>query len=136
MRKNYPDFLMHECNAHICCLYFITSNLAILHPRRPLESKNKPKPFASPANESLDATTARRNTPTLSSQYILFFAFAGAQCRQQQRVPLKFTQFMNVQELREAILREVSHEGSPYKDLVYYDGNGEMFFRGGWPRFA
>jgi hypothetical protein len=24
MRKNSPDFLMHECNAHICCLSFVT----------------------------------------------------------------------------------------------------------------
>jgi hypothetical protein len=51
----------------------------------------------------------------------------------QQRVPLKFTEFMDGQELREAILREESGEGSPYEVEVYYDGDGEMFFRGGWP---
>jgi hypothetical protein len=43
---------------------------------------------------------------------------------------------MDGQELREAILREESGEGSPYEVEVYYDGDGEMFFRGGWSRFA
>jgi hypothetical protein len=51
-------------------------------------------------------------------------------------MPLKFTEFMHGQELCEAIIREVSSEGSPYKVEVYYDGNEEMFFKGGWPRFA
>jgi hypothetical protein len=106
-------------------------------PGHPLGSENKPKPFASLANEPLDATTARRNTPPPSSGNIFsFFAFAGAQCREQQRMPLKFTKFMDGQELREAILREESGEGSPYEVEVYYNGDGEMFFRGGWPHFA
>jgi hypothetical protein len=43
---------------------------------------------------------------------------------------------MDGQELHEAILREVSGEGSPYVVEVYYNGNGDMFFRGGWPCFA
>jgi hypothetical protein len=30
MRENYPDFLCMKCNAHICCLYFVTSNPKIL----------------------------------------------------------------------------------------------------------
>jgi hypothetical protein len=30
MRENYPNFLCMKCNAHICCLYFITSNPGIL----------------------------------------------------------------------------------------------------------
>jgi hypothetical protein len=46
-------------------------------------------------------------------------------------VPIKFTEFMEGRELREAILREVSCEGSPYEVEVYYDGDREMFFRGG-----
>jgi hypothetical protein len=74
--------------------------------------------------------------PHLLEIYSLFFAFTGAQCREQQRVPLKFTQFMDGQELREAILREELGEGYPYEVEVYYDGDGEMFFRGGWPHFA
>jgi hypothetical protein len=43
---------------------------------------------------------------------------------------------MGAQELREAILREESGQGSPYEVEVYYDGAGEMFFRGSWARFA
>jgi hypothetical protein len=43
---------------------------------------------------------------------------------------------MDVQELCEAILQEVSGEGCPYEVEVYYDGDGEMFFMGGWPCFA
>jgi hypothetical protein len=48
----------------------------------------------------------------------------------------KFTEFMDGQELREAILQEVSGEGPPYEVEVFYDGDGEMFFKGGWPRFT
>jgi hypothetical protein len=96
-------------------------------PGRPLGSKNKPKPSASLANKPLDAPAARHNTPPPSSSNIFsFFAFVDAQCREQQRVPLKFTEFMDGQELREAILREESGEGSPYEVEVYYDGDGEM----------
>jgi hypothetical protein len=106
-------------------------------PGRPLGSKNKPKPSASLANKPLDATAACHNTPPPSSGNMFSsFAFAGAQYREQQRVPLKFIEFMDGQELREAILREESGEGSPYEVEVYYDVDGELFFRGGWPRFA
>jgi hypothetical protein len=45
-------------------------------------------------------------------------------------------EFMDGQELREAILCEVSSDGTPYKVEVWYDGNGDMFFKDGWPRFA
>jgi hypothetical protein len=106
-------------------------------PGRPLGSKKKPKLSASLATKPLDAAAAPRNAPPPSSSNIFsLFAFAGVQCREQQRVPLKFTKFMDGQELCEAILREESGEGSPYEVDVYYDVNGEMFFRGGWPRFA
>jgi hypothetical protein len=43
---------------------------------------------------------------------------------------------MDGRELREAILREESGGGTPYEVEVYYDVNGEMYFRGGWPQFA
>jgi hypothetical protein len=66
------------------------------HPSHPLGSKNKPKTSDSLANKPLDATIACHNTPHHSSGNIFsFFAFAGAQCREQQRVPLKFTEFMD-----------------------------------------
>jgi hypothetical protein len=49
-----------------------------------LGSKNKSKSSTSPANKSLDANVARRNTPPPSAGNIFsFFAFADAQCREQ-----------------------------------------------------
>jgi hypothetical protein len=61
-----------------------------------LGSKNKSKSSASPASESLDANATRHNTPPPSAGNVFsFFALAGAQCREQQRVPLKFTEFMD-----------------------------------------
>jgi hypothetical protein len=104
------------------------------HPGRPVGSKNKQKPFASLAHRSVDENVARHNTPP--ANVFCCFAIAGAQCREQQRVPLKFTQFMDERELHEAILREESGGETPYEVEVYYDGNGEMYFRGGWPQFA
>jgi hypothetical protein len=104
-------------------------------PGRPLGSKNKPKPSSSLVSTPLDADVARHSTPSPpSGNTFSFFVIAGARCREQQRVPLKFTAFMDGRELREAILQEESGGGSPYE--VYYDGNGEMYFRGGWPHFA
>jgi hypothetical protein len=71
-------------------------------PGHPLGSKNKPKPYASLAHQSVDANAAHHSTPPIN--VFSFFAIAGAQCREQQRVPLKFTQFMDRRELREAII--------------------------------
>jgi hypothetical protein len=106
-------------------------------PSHPLGSKNKSKSSTSQVNEPLDVSAAHLNPPQTSTRTVFsFFALAGAQCREQQRVSLEFTEFMDGRELREAILREVSSEGPPYEVEVYYDGDGEMFFKGGWPRFA
>jgi hypothetical protein len=65
-----------------------------------------------------------------------FFYITGAQCHEIQRVPLKFTKFMDGRELREAVLREHSGGRTPYKVEVWYDGDGEMYFKGGWSQFA
>jgi hypothetical protein len=75
-----------------------------------------------------------------------FFCIAGAQCREIQRLPLKFTKFMDGRELgttalvsstsRAAILREHSGRGTPYEVEVWYDGAGEQYFKGGWSQFA
>jgi hypothetical protein len=105
-------------------------------PDRPLGSKRMPKPSTSLASRSMDANTAHHSTPPPPVNVFSFFAITGAQCREQQCVPLNFTQFMDGCELCEAILQEESGGGSPYKVEVYYDGNGEMYFRGGWPHFA
>jgi hypothetical protein len=105
-------------------------------PGRPLGSKNKPKPSSSIICQVVDANTARRNASPPPVNLFSFFVIAGAQCREQQRVPLKFTQFLDRRELREAILREESGGGTPYEVEVYYDGRGEMYFRGGWLEFV
>jgi hypothetical protein len=60
-----------------------------------------------------------------------FFCIANAQCRENQRLPLNFTKFMDGLELREAVLREESGGGTPYKVEVWYDGAGEQYFKGG-----
>jgi hypothetical protein len=74
-------------------------------PGRLLGSKNKPKPSTSLANQSVDANAARHNaSPPPPINVFSFFSIAGTQYREQQRVPLKFTQFMDGHELREAIL--------------------------------
>jgi hypothetical protein len=103
-------------------------------PGRPLGSKNKPKASIAVAQ---GASVAPLNaSPPSPVKIFSFFIIAGAQCHEQQRVPLKFTKFMDGRELREAILREQSGGGTPYEVEVYYDGRGEMYFRGGWPQFA
>jgi hypothetical protein len=55
-----------------------------------------------------------------------------AQCREIQRLPLSFTNFMDGRELREAVLREQSGSGVPYEVEVWYDGDGEQYFKGAW----
>jgi hypothetical protein len=96
-------------------------------------SKNKtkisttaPGPSAPPRNAS----------PPPSPRIYSFFCIAGAQCCEIQRVPLKFTKFMDVRELREVVLREHSGGGTPHEVEVWYDGDGEMYFKGGWFQFA
>jgi hypothetical protein len=74
---------------------------------RPLGSKNKVKTSAAPTNtgEDLDVSLAQPVLLQSSAGVVSpFFAFAGAQCHEQQRLSLKFTEFMEGRELREAIL--------------------------------
>jgi hypothetical protein len=85
-------------------------------PSRPLGSKNKPKPSSSVARQVVDANTAPHNaSPPHPINLFSFFVIAGAQCREQRCVPLKFTQFMDGRELCEAILREESGGGISYE---------------------
>jgi hypothetical protein len=94
-------------------------------PGRPVGSKNKPKvALAAPGPSS---PSANASSPRIYS----FFCIAGAQCREIQRLPLKFTQFMDGRELREEILREHSGGGTPYEVEVWYDSASEQYFKGG-----
>jgi hypothetical protein len=97
-------------------------------------SKNKPKVSASALGPSAPPHNA--SPPPPLPKIYSFFCIVGAQCREIQRVPLKFTNFMDGRELREAVLHEHSGGGTPYKVEVWYDGDGKMYFRGGWSQFA
>jgi hypothetical protein len=102
-------------------------------PGRPVGSKNKPR--VSTAAPGPSAPPHNASPPRLPKIYS-FVCIVGAQCREIQRVPLKFTKFMDGRELREAVLREHSGGGTPYEVEVWYDGDGEMYFKGGWSQFA
>jgi hypothetical protein len=99
---------------------------------RPAGSKNKPKVLSTAPGPSAPPHNAPPPLPRVYS----FFCIAGAQYREIQRVPLKFTKFMDGRELREAVLREHSGGGTPYEVEVWYDGASEMYFKGGWSQFA
>jgi hypothetical protein len=99
-------------------------------PGRPAGSKNKIKvPSTTPGPS---APSANASPPKIYS----FFCIADAQCREIQRLPLKFTKFIDGRELREAVLREHSGGGTPYEVEVWYDSVGEQYFKGGWSQFA
>jgi hypothetical protein len=72
-------------------------------PGCPLGSKNMPKVSAAAAPGS--NADPRNASPPPAAKIYSFFCIAGARCREHQRVPLKFTKFMDGRELREAILR-------------------------------
>jgi hypothetical protein len=80
-------------------------------PGRPTGSKNKPKVSSAVPGPSAPP----HNAPPPSPKVYSFFCITGAQCREIQRVPLKFTKFMDGRELREVVLREHSGGGTPYE---------------------
>jgi hypothetical protein len=95
-------------------------------------SKNKLKvPFAAPGPSAPSA-----NTSPPPPRIYSFFCIAGAQCREIQHLPLKFTKFMDGRELWEAVLCEHSGGGTPYEVEVWYNGAGEQYFKGGWLQFV
>jgi hypothetical protein len=109
-----------------------SSTLVKRRPGRLAGSKNKPKVPSAAPGPSFSSPGASSSLPRIYS----FFCICNAQCRKIQRLPLKFTKFMDGRELREAVLREHSGGGTPYEVDVWYDGAGEQFFKGGWSRFA
>jgi hypothetical protein len=109
-----------------------SSALVKRRPGRPAGSKNKPKVLSAAPGPSAPSPDASSSSPRIYS----FFCICNAQCHKIQRLPQKFTKFMDGQELREAVLREYSGGGTPYEVEVWYDGAGEQFFKGGWSRFA
>jgi hypothetical protein len=85
-------------------------------PGRPVGSKNKPRiSIAAPGPSAPPHNASPPPPPKLYS----FFCIADAQCREIQRVPLKFTKFMDGRELWEVVLREHSGGGTPYEVEVW-----------------
>jgi hypothetical protein len=103
------------------------------HPGRPVGSKNKLKVPCTTLGPSVSPVIP---PPPPQPKIFSFFCIASAQCREIQRLPLKFTKFMDGRELREAILCEKSGGGTPYEVEVWYDGAGEQYFKGGWSQFV
>jgi hypothetical protein len=101
-------------------------------PGHPAESKNKPKVPSVALGPSAPSANASPPPPRIYS----VFCIADAHCREIQRLPLKFTKFMDGRELREVVLREHSRGGTPYKVEVWYDGAGEQYFKCGWSQFV
>jgi hypothetical protein len=92
----------------------VVASLSALVKRRPgrlAGSKNKPKVSSAAPGPSAPPHNAPPPLPRVYS----FFCIAGAQCCGIQRVPLKFTKFMDGRELREAVLHEPSGGGTPYE---------------------
>jgi hypothetical protein len=101
-------------------------------PGRPPGSKNKPK-VTSVAPDSIAPPPA---APAAPPRIFSFFCIAMAQCHEIQRLPLNFTKFIDGRKLREVVLHEQSGSGTPYEVEVWYDGDGEQYFRGGWSQFV
>jgi hypothetical protein len=80
-------------------------------PGRPVGSKNKPKVSAAAPGPS----AAPHNASPTPTKIYSFFCITCTQCHEIQRVPLKFTKFMDGRELREAILREQFGKELPMK---------------------
>jgi hypothetical protein len=98
------------------------------HPGCLAGSKNKPKVTGATPGPSAPPPGASPASPRIFS----FFCIANTQCREIQRLPLNFTKFMDGRELREAVLREQSGGGTPYKVEVWYDSASEQYFKGSW----
>jgi hypothetical protein len=109
-----------------------SSALVKRRPGRPAGSKNKPKVQSAARGPSAPSPDASSSSLRIYS----FFCICNAQCREIQRLPQKFTKFINGQELREAVLREHSGGRILYEVEVWYNGAGEQFFKGSWSRFA
>jgi hypothetical protein len=101
-------------------------------PGRPAGSKNKLKVLSA----ALGPSAPSGNASPPPGRVYSFFCIAGVQYREIQRLPLKFMKFMDMRELREAVLHEHSGRGTPYEVEVWYNCAGEQYFKGGWLQFA
>jgi hypothetical protein len=116
----------------IDALAALSSAVVKRRPGRPAGSKNKPKVHLAAPGPSTPSASVSPPPPILFS----FFCIAGPQCREIQRLPSKFMNFMDGRELCEAVLHKHFGGGTPYEVEVWYDSAGEQFFKGGWSRFV
>jgi hypothetical protein len=84
-------------------------------PGHPLGSKNKPK--VSDAATPGSRAAPRNASPPPPPKIYSIFCIVGAQCREQQRVPLKFTKFMEG-----FFMLFDYHCGTSKFDVKIYDG--------------
>jgi hypothetical protein len=79
----------------------------------PLGSKNKkPSTIAVDASIAPDLDSNQPILPERSPEKLFYFiALVDAQCRERQRLPMKFAEFMDGREISQTILREVSSGG-------------------------
>jgi hypothetical protein len=127
--RGHPHGSKNKSNTTLATAGSSSAALAKRRPGHPPGSKNKPK-----VTDAAPSPIAP--IPAALAHIFSFFCFAMVQCREIQCLPLDFTKFMDGSELREAVLREQSGGGIPYEVEVWYDGNGEQYFRGGWSQFA
>jgi hypothetical protein len=67
--------------------------------------------------------------------YITFIVLVLAGCGDRLRLPSKFVEAMEGQELARTVMQECSAGQPTYEVEVYYDGEGKCYFRDGWPKF-
>jgi hypothetical protein len=72
---------------------------------------------------------------TLAEGWSTFIVPVLAGARDRLRLPSRFVEAMEGQEMAYATLRECSVGQPRYHIEVYYDGEGECYFRNGWPKF-
>jgi hypothetical protein len=116
---------------------------------RPLGSKNKKKlaaaaPATAAAQSAVAAAIAGPSRPPLVLQpwayssvkgYVTFLVLMLSEGGVLLRLPAKFVEAMEGQELAHAVVQECSGGQATYEVLVYYDGEVKFYFRDGWPRF-
>jgi hypothetical protein len=105
-------------------------------PGRPLGSKNKPRPSSSVARQVVDANTAPRNASppppvNLFSFFLLSLVLNAVSSSVFRSSSLNL--WTGASSVKPSCAKSLE---PPYEVEVYYDGRGEMYFRGGWPQFA
>jgi hypothetical protein len=68
-------------------------------------------------------------------RYVTFLILVLARCKDRLRLPCKFVEAMEGQEMVSAVLQDCSAGQLTYNVEVYYDREGKCYFSNGWRRF-